>query len=167
MKKFIFAASVITLTLLLFVHGTSAADIKEGQWSMTITTKMAGMDDQMAEAMKGMEDMSPDQKAMMQQMMGGMQMHAGAQGFTTTVAQCISNENPVPSASTEKDCQSTHTMNGNTVSFEVTCPDSRSTGEVVYMGDSMKGMIKSHQTVDGKETDSTIDISGKYTGPCS
>ena len=166
MKKFIWAAGVVLLSLIIYVGGIWAEGIKEGQWSMTITTKMGGMDGEMAAAMKDMENMSPEEKAMMQQMMGGMKMNAEGADMTTTISQCVSNENPVPMA-TEKGCQETHTLNGNTVQFEMTCPDSHSTGEVTYMGDSMKGTIKSHQTVDGKPTDATIEISGEYTGPCS
>ena len=169
MKKFIWAAGIVSFSLIIFAGGVWADGIMEGNWSMTITTKMGGMDDELAAAKKEMENMSPEEKAMMQQMMGGMNtmMNADNPGITTTSSQCVSNEDPVPDMSAEEGCQSTHTMNGNTVQFETTCPDSHSTGEVTYMGDSMNGTIQSHQTVDGKATDVTIEISGKYTGLCS
>ena len=166
MKKFIWAAGLVSFSLIILAGGVRADGIMEGKWDITITTRMGGMNDEMAAAKREMENMSPEEKAMMQQMMGGMKMNAEGGGITTTSSQCMSNDNPIPMA-TEKGCQETHTLNGNTVQFQMMCPDGHSTGEVTYMGDSMKGMIKAHQTVDGKETDSTIEISGQYTGPCS
>ena len=168
MKKFIFAMVVVSAGAVIFVSGLRAEGIKEGKWSMTTVIRMEGMDDQASEAMAEMEKMSPAEKAMMEKMMGGMGTKMGAQGggMSMTRTQCITNDNPVPEAEDEEDCQQTHTMKGNTVNFEVTCDDSHSTGQVTYRNDSMKGSIKSTQTENGKETTSTIDISGQYVGPC-
>ena len=169
MKKFIFTMAVVFAGSIVFVVGLRAQSIKEGKWSMTMVTKMGGMDQQSAESMKEMENMSPEEKAMMQQMMGGMniQMNSNGAGMTTTVSQCISSQDPVPNTKRDEDCQETHTMDGNTVNFEVVCKDSKSTGQVTYKEDSMSGVIKSHQTADGQPTDVTIDIKGQYVGPCS
>ncbi len=150
-----------------------AEGLKEGQWSMTMKTKMEG-NPEMAEAMKQMENMPPEAKAMMQQMQGkmGVQMGSNGEGMTMTVTQCITNQNPVPKDSKmPKDCTETHEIKGNTVNFHTTCNNKNmqmdSTGHVTYTGDSMNGQIKSHQTTHGKTTDATIDLSGKYLGPCS
>ena len=169
MKKFILVMAVVSVGFIVFVVGLRAQGIKEGKWSMTMVTKMEGMDQESAEAMKDMENMSPEEKAMMQQMMGGMniQMKGNSSGITTTVSQCISNQNPVPDMSSGKDCQETHTIDGNTVNFEVVCSDGKSSGQVTYQEDSMNGVIKSHEMVEGKETDVTIEIKGQYEGPCS
>ncbi len=161
MKKIILGA-VIILTV-VFIQEARAEGIKEGKWSITVVTKVQGMEGQAAEAAKAMEDMSPEEKAMMQQMMGGMGMNAN--GITTTITKCVTNENPVPE--TEENCHETHSINGNTVNFETICDDSKSTGQVTYEGDSMRGTINSHATIGGQETDSTIEISGQYVGPCN
>jgi len=135
---------------------------------MSITTKMEGMNEEAAAAMEAMKNMSPEQKAMMEKMMGGtgMLMSYDGTGITTTVTQCMSNEAPVPQTEPENDCQTTHSINGNTVSFEVACADGISIGQVTYNGDSMQGEIKVQQTVEGQKSEATIEITGKYVGPC-
>lgn len=163
MNKTILTLGVVFACALFLTNAATAAGIKEGKWSLTTTIHIAGMDDQAGEAMKEMENMSPEEKAMMQQMMGGMGISANAGGMTTTMPQCITNDNPVPEASNNPDCQSTHNTRGNTVSFEVVCPDSTSRGQVSYNNETMNGTITSKQT-NGQEA--KIDISGKYIGPC-
>ena len=171
MKRIIFAVGILSVGILFFTNVANADGIKEGQWSMTTTIRMEGMGDQANEAAAEMENMSPEDKAMMEKMMGGMKMKMGAQGggmgMAMTRTQCITNDNPVPEGDNEKDCQKTHSMNGNTVHFEVTCADSHSTGQVTYQNDSMNGTIQSTSTKNGKEENVTIDINGEYDGPCA
>lgn len=133
---------------------------------MTTTIHMEGMDAQMAQAQKDMEKMSPEEKTMMQNMMGGMGMNMAGGGMTTTQSQCITNDNPIPQASSENNCKETHNINGNTVNFEVNCDNSHSTGKVTYNNESMNGTINSTQTENGQKRNMTIDINGKYEGPC-
>ena len=161
MKGIIFAAAVV-----LFLAGGAEAGIREGQWSMTTTIRMEGMDDETTAAMQEMENMSPEDKAMMEGMMGGMGMQMGRAGggMGMTTKQCLTNDNPVPDPDQEDNCTETHSQNGNTVSFEVTCAKSHSTGQVTYRNDSMNGTITSTDTKT-KET-VTIDVSGEYLGPC-
>ena len=159
-----------SIAVVLCAHTARAAQgIKEGQWSMTMTIQADGMGDEAAKAMKDMEQMPPEDRAMMQQMMGGMKMGVGAQGMgmAMTSSQCITNDNPVPKRDEQNDCQETHSINGNTVQFDVVCPDSTSSGQVTYKNDSMKGTIKTAQTERGQATNVTIDISGQYEGPCA
>jgi hypothetical protein len=165
MKNFIVTA-VAVVAAAFVVAGGAEADIKEGEWSMTTVIHMPGMDAEMAEAETAMAEMSEDERAMMEQMMGGMKMGAGAGGMSTTITQCISNANPVPEASNEEDCESTHTVRGNTVNFETVCETSRSTGHVTYSNNNMSGNIQSVTTENGQEENVTIDISGEYLGPC-
>jgi hypothetical protein len=168
MKRIIFAAAVVSVGILFFSSGAKAANMKEGQWSMTTVIRMEGMDDQTSESMKEMENMPPEDKAMMQKMMGGMKIgvQGGGTGISTTMTQCLTNDDPVPEAKNEENCKQTHSVKGNTVTFEAVCAKSRSTGEVTYNNDTMKGTIKSTQTENGQETNTTIDISGQYVGPC-
>lgn len=168
MKNPILAAAIVFAGLAVSVSGAGAQGIKEGKWTMTMVTKMDGMGDEAAAAMKEMDNMSPEDKAMMQKMMGGMNVHmagAGA-GMSTSVTKCVTNENPAPDATAEEGCRQTHSISGNTVNFETVCTDSKSTGQMTYSGDSMTGHIKSHQTVDGQATDTTIEVTGQYVGPC-
>jgi hypothetical protein len=169
MKKLIFAMAVVSVGFIVFISGLRAQGIKEGKWTMTMVTKMGEMDQESADAMKEMEKMSPEEQAMMKQMMGGMNVQMGGKsaGVTTTVSQCISDQDPVPDMSSGEDCQETHTIAGNTVHFEEVCSDSKSTGQVTYGEETMSGVIKSQQMVDGKVSDVTIEISGQYVGPCS
>lgn len=167
MKKIILTA-IMSMGVLFYGLDAMAAAIKEGEWSMTTTIHMDGMDEQAAEAMQEMENMSPEEKAMMERMMGGMKMGPGANGMgmSTTVSQCLTNDNPVPEAPGQEDCTQTHSVDGNTVSFETICPDSHSTGQVTYSNKSMNGTIQSTTMEDGVEKTMTIDINGEYVGPC-
>ncbi len=167
MKSVIFTA-VVSLGV-LFSAGADAAAIKDGQWSMTTNIRVEGMDDQMAEAQKEMENMSEEDRAMMENMMGGMGMKMGGpggMGMSVTSKQCITNDNPVPKSAEDEDCEDTHSFRGNTLHFESVCKDSRSTGTITYRNTSMNGTIETVKIVQGKEEKATIDISGKYVGPC-
>lgn len=166
MKKSFWVLGVVIATALFACTAKAAQGIKEGQWAMSMTVQAEGMGDEAAKAMKEMENMPPEQKAMMQQMMHGMSVGASGQGMTIKSSQCITNDKPVPTRSDQKNCQETHSRKGNAISFEVVCPDSKSAGQVTYQNDSMKGTIKTTKTERGKPTDTTVDISGQYEGPC-
>ena len=93
---------------------------------------------------------------------GGMGMQMGGGGMTITTEKCLTNDDPVPSVNGDKDCKSTHTIDGNTLTFEETCPDSHSTGEITYQDKTMMGVIQS----ESKGGPATIKFSGEYFGPC-
>jgi len=170
MKKFVLVMAVFCVLAVVFTVRATADGIKEGKWTMTMVTKMDGLPPEAAAAMKQMQNLPPEAAAMMQKM--NVQVGAGpGGGISTTVTQCITNQNPVPKSKRTEDCQETHDKNGNTVNFHVTCNKQDfqmdSTGNVTYTGDSMVGHIKSHETAKGRNMDATIDISGQYLGPCS
>ena len=159
----------VAIVMVLLAGTVSAAQgIKEGQWSMTMSIQAEGMGDEAANAMAEMDKMSPEDKAMMQQMMGGMGIGVGGPGMGMAVSssQCITNAQPVPTRDDQKDCKETHSIEGNTVHFDVVCADSKSSGDVTYEGDSMTGRITSTQRERGQETTSTINLRGQYEGPC-
>ena len=176
MKKNTLTGIFVLGLMLVFMTIGRAQGLKEGQWSMTMVTKMDNMSPEMAAAMKQMENMPPEAKAMMQQMQQrmGVSMSADGQGMTITTSHCITNQNPVPKYMKNKDmedrCQQTHEINGNTVIFHSTCnyndTQIESNGNMTYSDDTMQGEIKSHQTHAGKTIDSTVDITGRYVGPC-
>jgi len=163
MNRFILVVGLAAAVVAGFAGIANAQNIKEGKWTMTMVTQMAGMEEEMA-------DMTEEDKAMMGQMMGAMgskmgmdmKMGFGAGGMTTTVTQCMTKDDPVPESKQNKACKSTHSTKGNTVSFTTSCPDGDSTGKITYQNDSMKGIINSHSA----GGDATIEISGKYVGPC-
>jgi hypothetical protein len=170
MKKFVLALAVCGVLAFAFNVRADADGIKEGKWTMTMVTKMDGLSPEAADAMKQMQNLPPEAAAMMQR----MNVHVGAAdggGISTTVTQCITNQNPVPKSKMAEDCQETHDKSGDTINFHMTCnkPDFQmdSTGHVTYTGSSMEGQIKSHQVAQGRDMNSTIDISGQYLGPCS
>ncbi len=169
MKKFIVVIAIVLTAGIVFVSGLRAEGIREGKWRMTTVAKMEGMTGEYADAMKEMENMSPEEAAMMKQMMGNMniQVDKNNQGITTTTTQCISDKNPIPEMEKDESCKETYSIDGNTVNFHVVCSDSDSTGKVTYMDDSMEGVIRSRQTDGGQEVNSTIEVRGKYLGPCS
>jgi hypothetical protein len=155
----------------------NALSFKEGKWSMSITTKFdpnSSEAKEMQKAMKEMENMPPAARAMMEKMQGGMgvKMGAGPQGgMTTTITQCLSDKDPVPDMeASNKDCQQTHEIKGNTVTFKSVCKvkgtETTTTGNMTYKGDSMKGEVKSRAVSRGKTMDTTMEMTGKYLGPC-
>ncbi len=168
MTKIILSTFAMYVMAAVFAIGAKAEGVKAGEWSMTMETNVEGMSEEMNEAMKAMENMSAEEKAMMQEMMGNMnmQMGAGNQGITTTITQCVSSDNPVPAMENDEDCEETHTIDGNTVKFEMVCKSSKSTGAVTYNDDAMEGQIQSQQIENGKEVNATIELSGQYLGPC-
>ena len=135
---------------------------------MTMVIQADGMGEEAEKAMQEMEQMAPEEKAMMQRMMGGTNIGSHGQGLGMTVnsSQCLTNAHPVPTRDDQKDCQETHSIKGNTVHFDVVCADSKSSGDMTYENDSMKGRMTSTQTERGKKTTSTIDVRGQYEGPC-
>ncbi len=174
MKKITSAMVGFLVLVLVFAMAVTAENIKEGKWSIKMITKIEGMPVDAAAKMKEeMNNMPPEAAAMMKQMSGKMNIEMGAndQGITTTVTQCVTAQNPVPDTKLPANCQETHEMNGNVVNFHVACNNKDlqldSTGHVTYNGDSMDGVVKSHQASEGKSMDATIQITGKYLGPCS
>jgi hypothetical protein len=172
---------VAVLALVGICFAADGPQFKEGKWTITTVVKMGGNSGQAAEmekAMKELENLPPAAKEMMKKMqgMGGGQMSMGAQGggLKTTITQCITNTNPVPKMDKDKDasaCEQTHDTKGNTVTFHSVCKEKDGQvevdGKMTFTGETMQGQMKSHQVSKGGQvTDATIDLSGKYVGPC-
>ena len=89
-----------------------------------------------------------------------------AKGMTSTVTQCITNENVYPNAQTSSDCERTQQKDGNTYRFHVICnrggDQTEETSSFTYTGDTMNGVA----TIHGKEVNTTTQFTGKYIGPC-
>jgi hypothetical protein len=169
MQKSFIAVFVGMMALVSSVH---AEGPKEGKWSTTMVTKMDGMGAEAEAAMKEMENMPPEARAMMEKMQAnmGMKMGVSSKGMTTTVEQCMSGKHPVPTIKETEHCEQTHEMQGNTVNFHVVCTERgekmESHGKITYSGDSMQGAMQARFMVDGRPMDATIDMTGRYMGPC-
>ena len=168
MKKFIWVFVIIFLGAFLAAGTLWAQSFMPGKWTITMVTQIEGMDEEMAQAAELMKGMTPEQKAMMNQMMGGLdlQMDVGPEGMTTTFTQCLNEANPVPDLKETKGCEMTYESEGNETSFKAVCPESTVTGKVLYKETTMSGDIVSQQMVDGKQTTANIKMTGQYVGPC-
>ena len=120
-----------------------------------------------------MESMPTEQRAMIEKMQAkmGISMSADGSVVTVTSTQCLTKQNPVPNHLKEHSaCRETHEMKGDTVTFHMTCDQNdsqmESTGSATYSGDNMRGAVKSHMVRPNGIMDSTVNITGKYSGPC-
>jgi hypothetical protein len=172
MRSGLLAVAVLFVSVLM-MSPANAEGFKEGKWAMTMDTKMENMPPKMAKAMEQMKNLPPEALAAMQKVgIKNMQVEGG--GMSVTVTQCLNKENPIPkhspSSEVNKHCQESHDISGDTVNFKSNCNfkdiQVDSSGTMKYSGDSMEGHIKSHQVRDGQSMDSTIDVTGKYLGPC-
>jgi len=171
--KLVLRLGTVLLASLGICFAGDGPTFKEGKWSFTSIIKMDGNSAQaaeMQEAMKELENMPPAAREMMKKMQGSIGTQEG--GIKTTATQCITNNNPVPdmNAGKKNTCRETHQIRGNTVTFHSVCkePDGQVEvdGEMTFTEDTMKGQIKSHQLREGEAVDTTIEMSGKYLGPC-
>ena len=99
----------------------------------------------------------------------GVEM-AGMPPSSETHIQCITNEDMVPvSSEGHQQCQiSDITQNGNTVSWKISCGSEEQrmdgTGQVVYSGDTMEGVM--NFTFNAYGTTMKNTISGRRIGNC-
>jgi len=147
MKDILRTTLVLVAATIIATIANAQNSIKEGKWEMTVVNKVEGL--------------PPEVSAVMNQ-----------QGMTTTVTQCITNKNPVPQP---KELPTGCSMpqiqkNGDSITYQITCDNGdfqmNQNGEMTYTGDTMRGIIKSHQSVKGMNIDSSMEISGRYLGPC-
>jgi len=149
----------------LSVTVLAADTILEGRWQYTSTMQMDGMP-QMPQGMPKMPEGM--------QMPPGVKMPAmGAGGMTSTFESCVTNNNPVPqNKDRERNCKVTKmTRDGNHFSWTSSCqlPDggtAESEGEGSYSGDSSQVTIKTKAVHDGHPMNMTMNVTGKYLGPC-
>ena len=150
-----------------------AQTMKPGLWEMT--SKVGGnpqMDQAMAEMQKQMAAMSPEQRKMMEGMMGkqGMGMGAAA-GGGFAIKACITKEmaerNQMPTQQ-QGDCTNTisdKTSSSMKMKFTCTNPPSNGEGQVTFSGDgAYSTKMKINSAIDGKAQTMTVDGSGKWLG---
>jgi hypothetical protein len=91
--------------------------------------------------------------------------------MTSTFKQCVKADNPVPRDPRNQDCTTTQmNRSGNTYTWAMHCKTSDgemdSSGTGTYTGDSMTSKVKIKGNSHGQPVDMTIDITGRYLGPC-
>ena len=159
-KQMIIAATLGLLPTLAL----AAEEIREGRWQYTSTMQVEGMP-QMQNMPKMPEGM---------QLPPGVKMPSmGPKGMTSTFESCVTKDNPVPrDAERERQCKTTKMeRHGNKVNWAATCDlrngdTAESEGEGVYTNDSSQMTIKTRATHQGRPINSTMQITGKYLGPC-
>ena len=159
---------LVVLLGLVSVATFAADGLKEGQWEYTSTTQMAGMPamsaaDQ-AQFNEAMKHLPPSTK-----LPGSIGM--SSKGITSTFKQCVKADNPVPSDPHNKDCQVTKMdHSGNTYTWATHCKthdgEIDSTGSGTYEGDLMTSKIKIKGTSHGQPVNMSMDMTGRYLGPC-
>jgi len=151
MRNFIIVTAVFLILTGVLATLARSEDIKEGQWSITTVHKFESIHAEGAASTTEMEDVP-------------------AQGTTMTQTKCVTHQSLLHETSIDESCQQTHELNGNTVHYHVLCPDEdmslETTGQMVFNGDSMEGQLKAHMEGHDESADETVQITGKYLGPC-
>ena len=148
MKKVVLGViGVFSVVIIITTIANAQESFKEGKWEITLINRVEGL--------------SPEVAAMMNN-----------QSTVIKRIQCLTNQNPItqpkslPSGCSLPQIQ----KNGNKISYQINCNNGdyqmKQTGEETFDGDTMQGLIKSHQTVKGMNIDSTMEITGRYIGPC-
>jgi hypothetical protein len=105
------------------------------------------------------------------QLLQGTEPQSGG-GIKTSYLYCVTSDRAVP-AEFGPQCKLDSTdRNGATITWAMTCTNTqgkvRSDGVAQYSGDTMEGTMISHLPgTDGKPTDTTQHITGRYLGPCA
>ncbi len=83
-----------------------------------------------------------------------------------THTTCLTQKNSVPEQPRKTDCKMSHTNEGNTVSWTMTCPDSISKGRITYAGTTFEGTMETTMNHDGEKMQVKNSMKGKRIGPC-
>lgn len=171
--------TAIAACLLTFTAGlASAQTMKPGLWE--ITTQMQGgsgeLSAAMAQAQKQMENMPPDQRKMMQDMMAKQGIQMGANGGTgMTIKMCMTQEmidrNEVTSRQADhqqNDCTHTNSpRSGNSMKFAFVCtkPPSSGEGQVTFTSaDAYSMKLTTTSMARGKPEKMDMQTSGRWLG---
>jgi hypothetical protein len=171
-----FSAFATFTMLAVGCAAVSAQTMKPGLWEITHKAQFGseGMNDKMAAMQKQMDNMSPEQRKMMDDMMAknGMKMGGAGGGMPggMSIKTCMTKEmiekNEVPAG--QGDCTSTASPRiGNTqkISFTCTKPPSSGEGQMTFNGsDSYTMKLTVNTQVRGKPEKMDMEGSGKWLG---
>ncbi|MBK6322141.1 DUF3617 domain-containing protein [Candidatus Aalborgicola defluviihabitans] len=163
------------LACLLLVAGAgtaSAQNMKPGLWEISTQMKGSGqMGDAMAQAQKQMENLPPDQRKMMQDMMAKQGVQLGNNsGGGMTIKVCMTQEMVDRNEVGRQEPGCTHTYSqrtGNTMQFSYVCtkPPSSGEGQITFASPEAYNMkMTSTTTVQGAPQKIEMQNNGRWLG---
>lgn len=159
-------ATTLIIGLALTVPLHAAPELRPGLWQHTMEMK-GGIQQAMQKLQQQLENMPPEQRKMMQQMMQsqGVPFANGPQTFKTCLSEETAKRGYVP----DKDGRCQHEISaedGKTVTFQLTCkgnPPSSGHGTYTYHNPtSFSGKSVMKTTHNGQQQTTTIIQSGKW-----
>lgn len=116
-----------------FASATHAQTMKPGLWEFKQTPQLdPARKAQMEQAQKAMENMPPERRAMIEQMMGKQGVSVNMSGGVITVKTCVTKEqaerNFAP-VSSQGNCTQEAKRSGNTIHSHFVCTDPASEGD--------------------------------------
>lgn len=162
---------VLLLCAGLAVGAVQAQALKPGLWEFAQKTQLPPeRQAQMAQAQKAMEAMSPEQRKMMERMMGSTGASIGIAGNVITVKACITKEqaerNFTPTG-VQGNCTHDSQRTGNVIKTRFSCTDPAGDGEstVTLKGDTaFSNQVRLNRTVNGRAETMTINGDGRWLG---
>ena len=165
--------TAIACLLLVTGAGTaSAQNMKPGLWEISTQMKGSGqMGDAMAQAQKQMENVPPDQRKMMQDMMAKQGVQPGNNsGGGMTIKVCMTQEMVDRNEVGRQEPGCTHTYSqrtGNTMQFSYVCtkPPSSGEGQITFASPEAYNMkMTSTTTVQGAPQKIEMQNNGRWLG---
>lgn len=83
-----------------------------------------------------------------------------------THTTCLTQKNAVPEQPKKNDCKVSHSFDGNTVMWTMTCPNMTGKGRITYAGATFDGTMESTMTTEKGPMTSIMKMKGKRIGPC-
>lgn len=126
--------------LCLIALPAKAQTIQPGLWE--VQTQMQGGDPAMAaraaEAQKRLANLPPEQRKMVESMMGNMKIQPSSDGTNFSMKLCLTKEmverDHIPQQKEQHGCKNTYSPRlGGSVKFSFQCPDSRGDGVMTYV----------------------------------
>jgi hypothetical protein len=159
----------------LLSAGTVATALAQGMspglWEVTTHLKNGAMNAEMAKMQEKLAAMSPEQRAMVQQMMASRGVNMNPAANSITAKNCIAQDQAARSGlpQTDSHCQNTETArSGSTVKYAFTCTGDHpmtGTGEFTMSSPTAYAMhAVSDSMVEGKPQHVEMDIAGKWLG---
>jgi len=165
--------AIVVASSAFFANVACAQSIKPGLWE--VSTKMSSssgeMEKAIAQMQKQMASMSPEQRKIMEDMMGkqGMSMSSSGPGGTT-IKLCVTPEMADTSTIPKQQGDCTHTnapRNGNTMKFSFVCtkPPSSGEGQVTFVdANNYQSTMSVTATRNGKPETMNMKGTGKFLG---
>ncbi len=175
MKKICFVMLSVLLSGFMMMSQALALDMKEGKWEMTVMVMEAdgneNLSAQIAEAMKQIENLPPEYRAMVESQMKAQNIHIDEKGVTTTQNRCLKQDNLIPEILQIEECEVSQDIRGNTLFFKASCRHEEeyqnAEGEMTYNTDTMEGKIRNYSLLNGQiSNDTAVTITGRYIGEC-